>query len=402
MGIGRIISNAGKYILNRGFGMMTQRQKTASALKVGRALFDATQKGQQFTPEVITSIFSSKLPKGVKLPPVFTTLESYKEYILSSPIVKILKFFKKETYKKIDDVLTMQLASAGALYKPLRNRSCFYLPQKYLTSSEASVVGMTHEFMHFLDLGKFPMPVKSLFAAKFQTQYMNIQQRCISELGLQAGFTGNAPEKFLKTITSSNKKITSYFRKILRQEMGSIPRPLRKMFLGFLERMNTSEVQAYTNSGKVARRFGILGQDRVHTSELIGKYQELFLEAIKAEKKAMKYARKTGVKIPKVPKKKFRLQYECIMDKSGVWHGGRKKRFPVISREYKLPKCVENIRKAMKTEGKNLYKTPFDNTNVVKSAPQNENIVIKQVSSTDCKSPKKADRIKIEFIKLND
>ena len=401
MGIGRIISNAGKYILNRGFGMMTQRQKTASALKVGRALFDATQKGQQFTPEVITSIFSSKLPKGVKLPPVFTTPESFKEHILSSPLAKILKLFKKKTYKKMDDLLSMQLVSVGAAYKPLRSRSCFYLPQKYFTSPEASVVGMTHEFMHFLDLGRYSMPVKSLFAATFQSPYQNIQERCISELGLVSGFTGNAPGKFVEIINASNKKITSYFRKVLRQETGNVPKPLRKMFLGFLERTNNSEVLAYTNSGRIGRRFGILGQDRVHTSELIGKYQELFLEAIKAEKKAMKYARKAGVKMPKVPKRKFRLLPDSIIDKSGVWHG-RIGRYPDTVRKYKPPTCVENIRKSMKSEGKNLYKLPSVETNVVMSPPQNENIVIKQVSSTDCKSPKKADRIKIEFIKLND
>ena len=306
MGIGQILANTGTFILNRGLGLVTRRQARASALTLGRRLYEASQRQQgNMSKEMLTSIFQASVPKGVKIPPIVTTQEALQAHI------------SQVATNDVAAALSQHIAGNGAAAFVTSKKPVFYLPERLLSTPEPMVVGTTHEFTHFLDFEainplkfiKKLVPKKVTSAQtkgsmKIQEKYMKIQQRLASDLGITTPLKGAVPQNTLRILETSKKKVVGYFRKLLKSQMRDLSPKERKKFLFFIKYLNSSEARAYTNSGQVGRLFDALGKDKIHSSELLGKYQELFLEAVAKERKALKIAKKSGYKTIKAPKTK--------------------------------------------------------------------------------------------------
>lgn len=301
MAVSKALFNVGKFILNRGLGLMTNRQISATTLTVGRRLTDVARKNGNISTDVIESIFVKSMPKGLKPPKILSSEEQLKEFFQNN-----LWLPKSKAYL-IDDFLNATKNSALAVTVKTPKSSAIYLGNSISKSNENLINGVTHEFRHYLDFNfttpntisyfvkKLPSIVKTLialpFAGKtgnFYRKYLSIQQKILSGVNLAnptSGIVLGKPTDILKT---SNKKVVKYFRKILREESKGMSKGARRMFLSQLRTMIKTENSAYSQGGRVARLFAHPGVKGESPSEIIAFCQKQCYDAINLELLALK------------------------------------------------------------------------------------------------------------------
>ena len=272
------LANVGKAFLNRGLGVMTERQIKASTLRVGRqlkhkAVQEAVAQGGEVAERTLREVYQRSVPKGITIPAVTTSRDVVEHFRLT----KNPKVSKENLEIMFDN-------ADGFFMNNIKTKDGGLIYTSPSALSELPCVG-THEFRHAMDFdhtikGKFctflarvlkkadkPTSDKQkALIAKCNQLYVDLQMFACERLGDDI-----KPEKLVKKIgkmiqermeNSSSENVT-----ILQAISNSIKK----------------EVSAYRASGRIERLVSKLGDEK-SLSDSMADVQEQFLKPISVER----------------------------------------------------------------------------------------------------------------------
>ncbi|MCR4880340.1 MAG: hypothetical protein K6A44_00080 [bacterium] len=297
----KIASGSATYILNRFFGICSEKQIGQTVSRAAKKLAMESKLGQPLNVSTASKVFAMSMPTGVKQPIITSSGEEAANFIsenwAGTPKLPGALFDLMESASTI-------VGSKDSALIFIPNNPWFQRPLDFISAT-------IHEFRHYLDIEKSsiltpikrfsgkilqklnPKTHKPTINTKLKSKFDNIQDMLASICNLSdlSGRVKNGRE--IKYILK-DKSIITFFRRFLRQELADVPISEKIKLLKQLKPKIKTEAEAYKAGGlatKLLRTGNSSPDEFLEISEIIGLNQEKMLDAINKEISMLKNPR---------------------------------------------------------------------------------------------------------------